>query len=74
VAFDARLEQYPQDDLARWFRWLTVSGSDWRSVMAPYKVVVVSRQAHPDLARALQGLKGWRVLEQDASGIALVRT
>ena len=74
VAFDARLEQYPQDDLARWFRWLTVSGPDWRSVMAPYKVVVVSRQAHPDLARALQGLKGWRVLEQDASGVALVRT
>jgi hypothetical protein len=73
VAYDARLEQYSEDELARWFSFVTVSGPDWLEATRGYDVIVASRTAHPALAARLTRLSGWRILHSDADGIALVR-
>jgi hypothetical protein len=73
VAYDARLNQYSEDELARWFSFVNVSGPDWLEAARGYDVLVASRTAHPRLAAQLTRVAGWRVLHSDADGIALVR-
>jgi hypothetical protein len=73
IGFDARLEQFDQSDLARWFRYMTVSGKDWPAATKGYDLLVASRREHPALTRALLDLPGWHKLEYDRQGIALVR-
>ena len=38
-----------------------------------YDVIVVTRSVHPQLARRLLSLKGWRVLAVSDKGVAIVR-
>jgi hypothetical protein len=73
VGFDARLEQFGRGELKRWFRYMTVSGTDWLEATEGYDVLVVSRRDHPELARALTGLAGWHAIEDDSQGVTLVR-
>jgi hypothetical protein len=74
IGFDARLEQFDDRELKRWFRYMTVTGRNWPAATAGYEVLVVSRRDHPELASALIGLAGWRVIEDDPQGLALVRS
>jgi hypothetical protein len=74
VAFDARLEQFDQNETRRWFKFITVSGADWMSATRGYDLVIVSRHDHPELARALASEPGWRPLYSDADGLVMVRT
>jgi hypothetical protein len=37
-------------------------------------VLVVSRHDHPDLARTLLRTRGWRAIENDSDGVALIRS
>jgi hypothetical protein len=74
VAFDARLEQFDQGDLRRWFQFITVSGPSWMDAARGYDVAVVSRQDHPQLARALERERGWASLYSDADGLVAVRS
>jgi hypothetical protein len=73
VAYDARLNHYSEDELARWFSFVTVSGPDWFEAARGYDVLVASRTDHPTLAGRLARLHGWRVLHSDADGIVVVR-
>jgi hypothetical protein len=74
IGFDARLEQFSRPELKRWFEWMTMTGGDWLSVTRPYDVLVVSRHDHPDLARTLLRTRGWRAIENDSDGVALIRS
>jgi hypothetical protein len=73
VAFDARLEQYPQPLLRKWFTYLNGVPPGWPSLIGGYDVLVASRSAHPELVANLKRLTGWRLLLADSDGIALVR-
>jgi len=74
VAFDARLEQYGQDDLRSWFTYQVGSQPGWPTLVSSYDVLVASRKDNPNLVARLENLSGWRVLADDEQGIALVRT
>jgi hypothetical protein len=74
VAFDARLEQFDQSQLRRWFRFISVTGTNWMDAARGYDLVVVSRRDHPELARALEREPGWTSLYSDDDGLAVVRS
>jgi hypothetical protein len=74
VAFDARLEQFDQGETRRWFEFISVSGANWMRATRGYDLVIVSRQDHPELARALEHDAGWRPLYSDADGLVVVRS
>jgi hypothetical protein len=73
VGFDARLEQYPNAALRHWFEFLFMSSPNWLDATRGYDVIVVTRSVHPQLARRLLSLKGWRVLAVSDKGVAIVR-
>jgi hypothetical protein len=73
VAFDARLEQYPKDDLQSWFTYITGREPGWPALTESYDVLVASRKGNPGLATRLENLGEWRVIAADDRGIALVR-
>lgn len=73
VAYDARFEQYPQQELTSYADFLWLRGPHWQRAMNGYTIIVVSRQQHPPLAAALRKLAGWTVKFQDANGIVLIR-
>jgi hypothetical protein len=73
VAFDARLEQYPQPLLRKWLTYLNGVPPGWPALIGGYDVLVASRRAHPELVANLERLTGWRQLLTDSDGIALVR-
>jgi hypothetical protein len=74
VAFDARLEQFSQADLRRWFQFITVSGRNWMDAAHGYDVAIVSRRDHPQLARALERERGWESLYSDSQGLVVIRS
>jgi hypothetical protein len=73
VGFDARLEQYPQTSLRQWFSFLTQDSPDWLRATRGFDVIVVTRADHPELARRLLRLRGWRTLAGSEEGIVVVR-
>jgi len=74
VAFDVRVEQYNQAQLAAIFDFLGAKGQHWERFLRGYDLAVVSRRGHPYLADALTRIPGWRVVYRDASGVVLERT
>jgi hypothetical protein len=73
VGFDVRVEQYPLGDMSAFFDFLNVSGPRWQRVIRGYDLIVVSRYWHPDLARALTRLPGWRIAYSGSDGLVLTR-
>jgi hypothetical protein len=73
VAFDARLEQYANGPLRRWFTYINGSEPGWPGLTASYDVLVASRKENPSLVARLEKLRGWRIIADDEEGIALVR-
>jgi len=73
VAFDARLEQYGDDDLRSWFTYISGGEPGWPGLAARYDVLVASRKENPNLVARLEKLSGWRTIAADEEGIALVR-
>ena len=73
VAFDARLEQYANGLLRKWFTYINGSEPGWPGLTASYDVLVASRRENPSLVARLEQLPGWRVVADDDEGIALVR-
>jgi hypothetical protein len=74
VAFDVRVEQYNQAQLAAIFDFMNASGPHWQRLLRGYDLVVVSRQHHARLAAAMTRQPGWRVIYTDASGVVLERS
>jgi hypothetical protein len=73
VAFDARDEQYSQDQLAAIFGFINAKGAHWQQILHGYDIVVISRQ-DSRLAGAMARLPGWKVVYADNSGRVLERT
>lgn len=73
VAFDARLEQYANGPLRKWFTYINGSEPGWPGLTASYDVLVASRKENPSLVVRLEKLPGWRIIADDEEGIALVR-
>jgi hypothetical protein len=74
VAFDIRVEQYNQAELAAIFDFMGASESRWQRILSSYGVVVVSRKQHARLAEAMTRQPGWRVVYTDATGVVLEHT
>lgn len=73
VGFDIRYEIYSQPALRRYARFITgYRRPGWVQTLRGYSVLVVSR-GYPGLARAVAHLRGWRVIEADPAGLAVVR-
>jgi hypothetical protein len=70
VAFDARLEQYPQAALRRWIAYQEGTGAGWRRTLRGYQLLIGSRRYNPALASRLARVGG-TVLARDALGIAV---
>jgi hypothetical protein len=73
VAFDARLEQFPQKRLAEWFDFMAMNRAGWQDLATGYDAVLVTRRAHAGLIDALE-LDGWRPAYADSGGALLVRS
>jgi hypothetical protein len=73
VAFDARLEQYANGPLRKWFTYINGTEPGWPGLTTSYDVLVASRKENPGLVARLENLRGWRVIANDDEGIALVR-
>jgi hypothetical protein len=73
VAFDARLEQYGEDDLRSWFSYIGGIEPGWPTLARSYDVLVASRKENPNLVARLEKLSGWRIIAADEEGIALAR-
>ena len=73
VAYDARLERYPESDLERWIRFQGTGGNDWGATTAGYQVLVGSTAYDPALVRRLASMPKTRDLEHDARGITIVK-
>jgi hypothetical protein len=74
VAFDARLEQYPERALDRWITFQLADGSGWLSTTRGYQLFIGSTIYNPSLAHRLAQLPGGTVLARDANGIAVLRS
>jgi hypothetical protein len=73
VAFDVRVEQYNQAQLAAIFDFMAARGPHWQQLLRGYDLVVVARQRHPRLAGTMTRLPGWRVVYADDRGVVLER-
>jgi hypothetical protein len=73
IAFDARLEQFPQPRLRLWFEFLTLRTPGWPSLGNSYDAVLVTRRHHQRLTDALRASPAWRVAFEDESGSLFVR-
>lgn len=73
VGIDVRLEEYSSQEIEAYADFLTLRGRRWQRILGRYDIVVVSRRRHPQLADALTGLNGWRVVFQDRAGLVLER-
>jgi hypothetical protein len=73
VAFDARLEQYPQQALDRWITFQRADGSNWLSTTRGYQLFIGSTIYNPSLTHRLAQLPGSAVLARDSNGIAVLR-
>jgi hypothetical protein len=72
VGFDARLEQFGQGDLERWFDYVGVDGPDWLGATRGYDVLLASSK-NRRLVSHLQELRGWARIYGGADGVVLVR-
>jgi hypothetical protein len=72
VAYDARLERYPESDLDRWIRFQS-DGNDWGGTTAGYQILIGSTAYDPALVRRLASMPKTRDLDHDARGITIVR-
>ncbi len=72
VGFDPRLEQYAPAQVAAFASFLLDRGA-WQRVTRGYDIIVLSRPAYPQLARALAGSPGWRVAYRDRNGVVFAR-
>ena len=73
VAFDARLEQFPQGRLRRWFEFMAMNTPTWQQLADGYDAIVVTRRTHPGLVDALRRERVWRIAFEDAGGVLFVR-
>ncbi len=71
VAFDVRVEQYSQPELAEIFSFMLAKGPRWQRLVRGYDLVVVSRRMHPRLAVEMTRMRGWRVVYVDTSGVVV---
>lgn len=69
VAFDDRLEVFPQRQVDRWGSF--IRGHDL-SLVRGYDVLLVSNE-NTDLLKRVESLHGWRLVYQGANGIVAVR-
>jgi hypothetical protein len=74
VAFDARLEQYPQQALADWVDFEVGTASRWSHATSGYQLLVGDATFTPQLAERLPRLPGASVLAQDSRGVAVLNT
>jgi hypothetical protein len=72
VAYDARLERYPEESLERWMRFQIADGDDWRATTNGYQILIGSSSYNRDLVRRLATMPGAQVLAHDGSGITVV--
>ena len=72
VGFDARLEQFPQADLRRWFAYVRVDSPEWFQVTHGYDVLLAS-STNRRLVVHLEKLRGWTRIYRGADGIVVVR-
>jgi hypothetical protein len=72
VAFDARLELYPQRALDGWIAFQTADTKRWLSTTAGYQILIGSAIYNPLLARRLARLPASTVLAHDGRGIAVL--
>ncbi len=73
VAFDARLEQYPERALERWITFQLADGSGWLRTTRGYQLLIGSTIYNPSLAHRLAHMPASTVLARDSNGIAVVR-
>ncbi len=73
VGYDIRYEIFPSQVLMPFLHFISLDSPSWSAVTRDYQEIVVSKAGNPVLARRLQHLPGWRVLQSDSEGIALAR-
>lgn len=73
IAFDARLEQYPDPELLNWAEFQLAEGNRWLQSTRGYGILVGSAAYNPTLVKRLARLPDTRVLARDARGTAVVR-
>ncbi|MGH2869574.1 MAG: hypothetical protein ACRDNK_18665 [Solirubrobacteraceae bacterium] len=72
VAYDARLETYPQSSLGRWSAYQMAAGAGWRATTRGYQLLLGSTKYNPALVHRLASARGTSILAQDTRGIAVV--
>jgi hypothetical protein len=72
VAYDARLERYPEASLERWIRFQISDGVDWDATTNGYQILIGSAIYNPGLVRLLATMPGAQVLVHDPTGIAVI--
>ena len=73
VAFDARLEIFGQQQLQGYTDFIGATVDQWDRIVPHYDIMVISRALNPTLARKAVRSTGWRSLEEDRDGLALIR-
>jgi hypothetical protein len=71
IAFDARLEQYPDPALERWFRFESGDRTNWAETIAGYQILIGSSSTSGPLVDELAQSSAARILAHDRRGIAV---
>jgi len=71
IGFDARLEQYPDPALERWFRFESADPTNWTDTIAGYQILVGSSSTSGPLVEELAQSSTARILAHDRRGIAV---
>lgn len=72
IAFDARLEQFPQPALASWVTFEVARSARWSRTIRGYQLVVGNAHFTPGLVHRLERLHGAVILARDSRGVAVL--
>jgi hypothetical protein len=73
VGYDIRYEIYPPAALRSYFDFLDARSPAGLGLAARYDVVLISKQAHPKLAKAVSSSADWSVVYSDLEGLVAKR-
>jgi hypothetical protein len=72
IAFDARLEQYPQPPLSRWATYQSGTGKNWPTTISGYSILIANTAYTPATVKRLERIQDGHILVQGPKGIAVL--